>query len=192
MTPPPPPRPPGDIIILQKCTKNHDHMLHCSWDMVRDRCNYFSFRVIFWPFTGRKIKISKKLKKHLEISSFSTSVPKIMIRWCKVPEIWCVTDVIIFRFGPIFALLPLRKSRKTTWDIIILYKCNINGNYMMHGSWDVKRERQNFLSIWVISCPFTPLTTQKIKILKKWKKHLEISSLYTSVPKIMIIRYTVL
>ena len=22
---------PGDIIILQKCTKNHDHMLHCTY-----------------------------------------------------------------------------------------------------------------------------------------------------------------
>ena len=112
-------------------------------------------------------------------------------KW-KLYDIWCAIGRIFSGFGPIFALIPLRKSRKTTWDIIILYKCNINGNYMMHGSWDVKRERQNFLSIWVISCPFTPLTTQKIKILKKWKKHLEISSLYTSVPKIMIIRYTVL
>ena len=32
---------PGDIIILHKCTKNHDHMLHCSWDMARDGCNNF-------------------------------------------------------------------------------------------------------------------------------------------------------
>ena len=40
-------------------------------------------------------------------------------------------------------------------------------------------------------CPFTQLTTQKIKILKKWKKHLQISSFYTSVPKIMTICYTV-
>ena len=24
---------PGDIIILHKCTKNHDLMLYCSWDM---------------------------------------------------------------------------------------------------------------------------------------------------------------
>ena len=31
---------PGDIIILYKCTKNHDHMLYCSWDMARDECNY--------------------------------------------------------------------------------------------------------------------------------------------------------
>ena len=26
----------GDIIISHKCTKNHDHMLYCSWDMARD------------------------------------------------------------------------------------------------------------------------------------------------------------
>ena len=24
---------PRAIIILHKCPKNHDHMLHCSWDM---------------------------------------------------------------------------------------------------------------------------------------------------------------
>ena len=24
---------PVDIIILHKCTKNHDHMLYCSWDI---------------------------------------------------------------------------------------------------------------------------------------------------------------
>ena len=41
---------PRDIIILHKCTKNHDYMLHCSWDMARDGCNlYFSFWDIF-PF----------------------------------------------------------------------------------------------------------------------------------------------
>ena len=28
---------PGDIIILHKCTKNHDHMLYWSRDMC-DRC----------------------------------------------------------------------------------------------------------------------------------------------------------
>ena len=34
----------------------------------------------------------KEEKKHLEISSFYTSVPKIMIRLCTAPEIRCVTD----------------------------------------------------------------------------------------------------
>ena len=47
--------------------------------------------------------------------------------------------------------------------------------------------RQNFLSSWTIFCPFTLLTSQKIKILKKWKKHLEILSFYTCAPEVKII-----
>ena len=58
---------PGDVSILHKCTKNHDHMLYCSWNMVRDRCNcYFSFWTSFYPFillTSQKIKFFKKWKK---------------------------------------------------------------------------------------------------------------------------------
>ena len=27
---------PGHIIILHMCTKSDDHMIYCSWDMVRD------------------------------------------------------------------------------------------------------------------------------------------------------------
>ena len=43
---------PWDIIILHKCTKNHDHRLYYSWDMKPDGCNcYFSFWVIFHPKT---------------------------------------------------------------------------------------------------------------------------------------------
>ena len=92
---------PGDIIIiLHKCTKNYDHMPYCSWDMAHDTCNfYFSFWAIFClltppppPLTAWKIKISEKWKKSLEISSFYTSVPQIRIRWCTVPEIWCMTE----------------------------------------------------------------------------------------------------
>ena len=30
---------PGEIIILHKCTQNHDYMLYCSWYMVYGRCN---------------------------------------------------------------------------------------------------------------------------------------------------------
>ena len=83
-------------------------MLYCSWDTVCDRCNYFSFWAIFSPFiplTARKIKIKKKRKKRLEISSVYTSVPNIISY--TVPEIWRMTDVIvIFHFGLFFALLP--------------------------------------------------------------------------------------
>ena len=67
------------------------------------RCNYFSLWAIFCPFTpppptpcltAWKMKVPKKCKNssryhHL---SFYTCVPKIIIRWCTVPEIWCTTD----------------------------------------------------------------------------------------------------
>ena len=81
------------------------------------------------------------------------------------------------------------KMKKTPRDII-LHKFTINDNHMIYDSWDISQNRQIFLSSWAIFCPFTPLTAQRMKIFKKWKKHLEIS-FYTSVPKIMIIYYTV-
>ena len=93
----------------------------------------------------------------------------------------------------------LKKMKKTPGDIIILHsKCTINDNHMMYGFWDMKHDRQNFWLFWTVFCTFTlPLTNQKIKILKNWKKKkkkkkcLEISSLHSSLPKIMIICYTV-
>ena len=101
---------------LHKHTKNHDHILYCSWDMAHDGCNYFSYWAIFCPFsplTAQEIKIKKNNeKKHLEILSFYTEilpfytiVPKIMIIYCT--EISHMTDVIvIFHFGLFFTLLP--------------------------------------------------------------------------------------
>ena len=87
---------PRDIIILHMCTKIYDQIMYGSWDMVHDRCNcYFSFWAIFCPFahlTAQKIKILKKCIGHMEISSFYICEPKIMIRLCMVPEIWCMTD----------------------------------------------------------------------------------------------------
>ena len=98
---------------------------------------------------------------------------------CMVPEIWSATDKIFCHFGQLFALLPplatqkikiLKKMEKLPGDIIILHRCNINDNHIMYGSWDTKRIRQTFLPFWTIFCTFTPLTTRKIKSLKKNEK----------------------
>ena len=72
------------------------------------------------------------------MSSFYTSVPKIMIICYTVPQI-CVTDVIvIFHFGLFFALLPkklkFKKMEETPKDIIILHMCTKNHDQMMYGS----------------------------------------------------------
>ena len=135
----------------------------------------------------------------LEMSLFYIRVLKIMIIWCMLPEIKSATDIIFCHFGPNFALLPhywpqklkFAKNVKKPRDIIFLHMCTINENHVMSGSWDARCNRQSFLLFWVIFCPFTPLTIQKFKILKKWKKLLEISWFYTSVSKIMIISYTI-
>ena len=95
--------------------------------------------------------------------------------------------VILDCFLPYYPLSNLKnqnfeKMKKSPGDIIILHMCPKYGNHMMYGSWDIELDGQNFLSFWTIFCPFTLLTTWKIKILKKWKNRLEILSFYTSVP----------
>ena len=89
---------------------------------------------------------------------------------------------IFFHYGPAFALLPhywpknwnLKKYKKTPGDIL-LHMCTIDEDHMMHGSWDIRHNRQNIL-FWVIFCPLTLLANQKIKIWKKnekraWRYH---------------------
>ena len=66
---------PEDIIILHKCTKNHDHRLYYSWDVTRDKFNcYFSFWAIFCPFTplrAWKIKFQKNEKSSWRYHHFT-------------------------------------------------------------------------------------------------------------------------
>ena len=95
------------IKILHKCIKNHDHMLY-FWDNVCDRCNcYFWFWATY--LTAQKIKIKKKWKKHLEISSFYKSALKIIIICYTVPKIWHV----IFHLGLFFCIFtPLTAPQK--------------------------------------------------------------------------------
>ena len=92
-------------------------------------------------------------------------------------QIWSATDIFC-HFRSFFALLPhywprklkLGKNVKHTSRYSPLHMCAINQDHMMHGSWNIKCKGQSFLSFWAIFCLLTLLTTQKIKILKKWKK----------------------
>ena len=77
-----------------------------------------------------------------------------------------------------------KMKKKTPGDIIILYKCTKNHYHMLYYSWDMACDRCNYLSFWAIFYPFTPspspYKSKKSNKKKKWKKHLEISSFYTS------------
>ena len=97
-------------------------MRYGSWDTKWDRQNFLSFWAIFCTFnslTTWKIKLFKKWKKHLEISTFYTCATKITIIWCMLPEIWSATD-ISYHFGPFFAhywprKLKFGKTVGNTW-----------------------------------------------------------------------------
>ena len=102
-------------IIILKLKKNpwryyhftHLHRKSQSYDVWF--LGYGVQQTVVCPFTSLtawKIKILKKWKKRLEISLLYNSVPKIMITCYTIPEIWRMTDVIIFHFVPFFALLP--------------------------------------------------------------------------------------
>ena len=127
----------GDI-FLHMCTINENHVMYSSWNMERNRQNFFSFWTIFCPFT-----ILTTRKKIFE------------------------------------------KKEKNAWRYHHCTQvCHI---WHTHHVWFLRYEAwHNFLSFWVIFCPFTTLITQRPKFLKKWKKPQKISSFYTCVPKIMI------
>ena len=161
------------------------------------RQNFLSFWIIFCLFTPsplmiHKIKIlAKNEKKCLEILSFYIYMCtinedcmiygswNIRCDWQEFLSFW----VIFCPFIPLtMQKIKILKLKKTPVDIIILQMCTINDSHMMYASWDnMECNGQNFLSFWTNFCPFT-LPTPKIKILKKWKKLLEILSFYTSVP----------
>ena len=166
------------------CTKNHN--IWCTVPEIQSQIDkiFLSLWAILHPFTTPTPTSLMILK--IKILHYMTII------WCMVPEIWRYgvqwTEFFVI-LDPFLPFYPL-----TTWKIQILkiwkkhleqlsfYMCNTNDNHMIYGSWDMEHDGQNLLSFWTIFCTFTPLTTRKIKILKKWKKHLEILSLYTSVP----------
>ena len=90
--------------------------------------------------------------------------------------------VILDHFLP-FYHSPPKKSKKIPRDIILLY-IHLYHKWRSYDIWFLKYKcnRQKFLSFWAIFCPFTTLTTQKINILKNWKKLLEILSFYICIP----------
>ena len=131
--------------------------MYGSWHTECDRQNFLSFWTIFCSFTTLK---TQKIKDAWRYYHFTKVNYKWQSLWCMVPEIWNVTDRIFFHFGLFFALTTrkikiLKNWKKNSWNIIILYKCTKNDNHMMSSSWHMKHDRQNFFSVWTVSCPFT-------------------------------------
>ena len=131
------------------------------WYMVPDRynfCHFGPFFALLPPRTTQKIKILKKWKKHLEILSFYTSVPKMTIIWFMIYGQWYDMWFLKYEasgtefFVILDCFLPFYPLTHKKYDLILY--CSLN---MAHN-------RFNYFSCWAIFCPFTSLTARKIKI----------------------------
>ena len=103
----------------------------------------------------------KKWKKLLDISSFYTCVPKtqsyeVQFLRYRVRENFLSFWAIFCSFAPLLTpKIKIWKKCEKHPDIypILLYMCTINQDHMMYGFWDMKCNRQNFLSSWTVFCP---------------------------------------
>ena len=135
----------GDIIILQMCVKNHNHMIYSSWDTEWDRQNILSFWTIFCsftPLTTRKIKLWKNEKNTWRYYHFTHAYHKWQSYdvWFKRHELWWkFFFVILDCFLPFYPHnnpknQDFQKMKKIPGDIIILYMCTKNYNHMVYCS----------------------------------------------------------
>ena len=123
-----------------------------------------------------------KNHNHMKYSSWD---PEIQSETVILDHFWLIAPPSISLNNP--ENQNFEKMKKASRDVIILNLCNKKYDHMMYACSDMECDRHNFFVILGYFCYFTPLLTPKIKIWKKYKKHLEILSFYTCVPYIKII-----
>ena len=174
---------PGDIVLLHICTKSQNHRRYSSWDTELEFFCHFGPFFPFEPPNNLKNQNFEEIKKKpgdIIILHFCTTNDDHMSNgsWDikHDREFFVISDYFLPFYPPNNPENQnFEKMKKTPVGIIILNMSNINE------IWYLRYEPE---------IPFTPITVQKLKISKKWKKCRDISSFYTSVPKIMIICYT--
>ena len=151
--------------------------------------NFRSFLAL-QPLKNPKNQNFERWKNLLEISSFNTCAPKInhMMYGSWDTEWDTKFFVILGNFLP-FYLTPSpptcppppndlkyqdfekKKKWKKCLEILLFYTymCTINEDHMIYDSWNIRCDRQTFLTFLSIFCFFSPLTTWKIKILTSKK-----------------------
>ena len=156
-------------MLLHKCTKNENHMMYGSLGTECERHNFLSFWGILCPFT---------LVYHKWQSCD--------IWFLRYQEQQTEFLVILGHFWHFYLINSLKnqnfeKTKKASENIIILHLCTANDNHVINISWDMEHDRQKFFIILGHFCLFPLLRTQKIKVLKNWKKLKDILLFHTCV-----------
>ena len=174
-------------------------MMHGYWDTEWGRqcetifCHFGPCFTLLPPWLPRKSKLWKIEKKAWKYDHFTQVYHKQSSY-----DVWFLrhgmqqTDffVILNHFLPFHLPNNLenqnfekKKNEKKPADIIILQMCTLMTitSCMVSEIWSVTDRIFCCVGPFFFFCPFTPLTTLKIKILKRWKNPLEKFSRYTHV-----------
>ena len=127
------------------------------WDMEYNRPNFLSFWAMFCPFIPvltPKIEIWNKFKK--------TPGDIILLHMCTINEdnmmhgSWdkarqteffvTLGHFLLFNLPNKLKNQNFEKMKKNHENIIILHLYTTNDDHMMYSSWDMERDRHNFLS----------------------------------------------
>ena len=153
----------GDIIILHRCTKNHNHELRILRYRVRDTffCHFGPFFALLPHYWPQKLKFGKNFLKNWRYYPFT----HVYHKW-RSYDVWFLryearqTEFFVI-LGHYFPFDPpnnpknqnFEKMKRQPGDIIILHLCTTSNNHIKYGFWDMEQDRQNFLSFWTIFCP---------------------------------------
>ena len=153
---------PRDVIILHKCTKNHDHMLYCSWDMACDGCDcYFSFWAIFCPYppplpTAQKKWKVQKNEKNPWIYHLLTQSRVIPCEFTRILKIF-PPDPHGFSWNFVRWMYP---SRNENPENFIILSCAVQKLWPTEmWSFTLDTKPLNFFSFW--SCFYSAIFNRK-------------------------------
>ena len=111
----------------------------------------------------------KEIKKSTWIYHYFTPVYK---KSCYMHVLPCLCTPLPLMNPKNKILKNLKKWRKKNGDIILFHMCTIKKDHIIHGSWNIRHNGQNFLSFWTIFCPFIPSPNNpKNQNFEKMKKN---------------------
>ena len=148
-------------------------MRYGFWDTEWGRHNFLSFWAIFCPVTFHP-------RKNLENQNFEKMKKVIILYMCTRNHDHMMygsrdmgaRDIIFCHFGSFLALSPHYWPRKLKFQKNVKNIWRYYPFTHMYNKWRFLRYKvrpTEFLPFWAIFCPFTPLKTRKIKIIKNMK-----------------------
>ena len=150
-------------------------MIYISWDIEH---NILKLVILghFLPFYHLKVKILKNEKICWIYHHFPHVYQKSQSYDARFLRYGVRQTEFFVILGHLFVTLPPRhplknqnfeKKWKKCLEILSFYTsmCTINEDHVIYRSWNIRCDRQKFLSFWAIFYLFSPLTTRKIKIL---------------------------